>query len=135
MPHIITVSFEFSAAKRLTKYEGKCAFLHGYRHKLEVSFSGALKNGIVVDFYEVKEKISNWLNANWDHNVLLNKSDKKLGSVIENYTGQKIYYLNDDPTAENLSEYFKEKICKKLFPKLKITKVKLFDDANASVEI
>lgn len=131
----VTVKAKFSAAKRLTKYEGKCQNLHGYRHVIEATFSGNEKDGIVLDFYKAKDALNNWLDKNWDHNVLLNKSDKELGEFISNYTGQKVYYFDFEPTAENLAEYLLKDVLQKLITEASCCKIRLYDDEDAFVEV
>jgi 6-pyruvoyltetrahydropterin/6-carboxytetrahydropterin synthase len=131
----VTVKASFSAAKRLTKYEGKCRNLHGYRHTVEASFTGTEKDGIVLDFYKAKNALHKWLDENWDHNVLLNASDKALGEAISAHTGQKVFYLNDEPTAENLAKYLIREIMPKLVSEASCCKIRLYDDENAFVEV
>jgi len=131
----VTVKLGFSVAKRLLDYEGKCNYLHGYFHMAEFTFSSSGNAGIVADFNELKEELSNWLDKNWDHNVILNKQDKPLGNAIEDLTGQKVFYLDKDPTAENIAEYLKEKICPELFPDLSCTRIRLYDTPDEYVEV
>jgi len=130
-----TVKIEFCAAKRLLDYDGKCNQLHGYGHKVEVSFSGNKNDDMVADFYDLKEKLNNWIDKNWDHNVILNKKDKPLGKVISDMTGQKVFYLDKDPTAENMAKYLKDKICPKIIKEAKCSKVRLYDNDSAFVEV
>jgi len=136
----ITVKIEFAAAKRLLGYEGKCAFLHGYRHAIEASFSAENLNdaGMAVDFYAVRKLLQDWVDENWDHNLILNAKDKELGDSIEKITSQKIFYLAENPTAENMAEYLFQKICPELIKDyigLKCVKLRLYDNPGAWVEI
>lgn len=132
-----TVKLEFNAAKRLLEYEGKCHQLHGYRYALEATFSRPKgSDGLVVDFDELKQKLVAWVGENWEHNVVLNAKDKPLGNAISDLTGQKIFYMKADPTAENMAAYLKEMVCPKLFGKsLKCTCIRLYDTPGAWVEI
>jgi len=135
-----TIKIEFDAAKRLLGFNGKCAFLHGYRHAVEASFSAENLNaaGMTVDFYAIKKLLQDWLDENWDHNVLLNREDKGLGFAIAKITGQKIFYLDGNPTAENLAEYLFKKICPELikgYEGLKCTRLRLYDNPGAWVEV
>ncbi len=134
------IKIAFSCAKRLIDYKGKCNFLHGYTHIIEAYFISENKkssSSMVADFYELKKILSEWLEENWDHNVLLNKKDKSLGNEIEKITGQKIFYFPFDPTAENLAQYLKTDICPDLFDKIgvKCSKIRLYDSETAFVEI
>lgn len=135
-----TVKLEFDAAKRLLDFEGKCNFLHGYRYVMEVTISAKKldKAGLVVDFYKVKEVLDVWVQENWDHNVVLDKRDKNLGQAIAKITGQKIYYMSKNPSAENMAEHLIKEIFPKLmkkFPGVICSKIRLYDNPNAWVEV
>ena len=58
---------------------------------------------MVIDFAVIKNELNKWLNTNWDHNTILNTKDQELGNMISKITGQNIFYLNENPTAENIA--------------------------------
>lgn len=134
-----TRRIEFDAAHRVMQHEGKCKHLHGHRYALEATFVGdgldAL--GRVVDFGVIKEKLGTWIDTNWDHATILFDQDKVLGSAIEAHTGQRIFYLAQNPTAENMAEYVFAVICPQLFKGLGIscTHVRLFETPNCYSEV
>ena len=133
----VTIKISFDAAKRLMNYKGKCNQLHGYRHVIEATFTNK-KTGddIIVDFHELEKTLGNWVERYWDHNTILNKKDKKLGAAINKITNQKVYYTDFDPTAENLAQFIKNKICPKLFSNnVKCVSVRFYDNPNAFVEV
>ena len=125
-----TRRIEFDAAHRILEHESKCRMLHGHRYILEITVTSKKldKLGRVVDFGVIKEILSEWINKNWDHNTILSKDDKDLGSNIEKITGQKIYYLDCNPTAENMADYLFNKICPELFKNCNISifRIKLY---------
>ncbi|MCL2203822.1 MAG: 6-carboxytetrahydropterin synthase QueD [Defluviitaleaceae bacterium] len=85
-------TFEISAAHSLTlDYPSKCAALHGHNWRVTVHLRARELNpaGMIMDFTDIKEKISGKL----DH--------KNLNEV-----------LDFPPTAENLARY----ICDELAP-------------------
>ena len=108
---------EFDAAHRVVGHENKCKYLHGHRYKIIISFASENldKLGRVIDFGSVKSILGEWIDNNWDHNAILWKEDKLLGSNIASVTNQKIYYLDNNPTAENMAQYLLNVICPKLF--------------------
>lgn len=131
-----TVKIEFSAAKRLLNYKGKCNRLHGYGHVVEATFSGKDKSSaMVADFYELKEKLGDWIDKNWDHNVILNRADMPLGNAIEDLTGQNVFFMSGEPTAENMAKYLKEEVCTQILPEVRCVKLRLYDNASAYVEV
>lgn len=130
---------EFDAAHRVIGHSGACKMLHGHRYKLELTFaSRELDNlGMVIDFGEIKNKLNTWIKEHWDHNIILNKKDKDLGDFIENYTGQKVYYLDNNPTAENIAAYLLMTICPQIFQsnKFMFHKIKLYETPNCFATI
>ena len=141
LPHPITCTrrIEFDAAHRVTGHEGKCKYLHGHRYALEATFiSKELDTlGRVVDFGVIKELLGGWIDANWDHTTILFNKDKALGTAISDITGQKIFYLPTNPTAENMAGYIMEHVCCELFGTLPIqcVRIKLYETPNCYAEI
>lgn len=135
----VTRRLEFDAAHRILKHESKCKNLHGHRYVLEASFfADALDNlGRVIDFGVVKEVLGAWIDANLDHNTILSIKDKNLGEQIEKETGQKIYYLNENPTAENIALHLLNEICPKIFANhdVKCVAIKLYETPNCFVDV
>ncbi len=134
-----TRRIEFDAAHRILNHESKCKMLHGHRYALEATFEAKkLDNlGRVIDFGVIREVLGSWIDENFDHNTILSKKDKKLGEKIAEETGQKIFYLDENPTAENIAAFLLKEICPKLFVKknVKCTKIKLYETPNCYVEI
>lgn len=129
-----TRRIEFDAAHRVMNHGSKCKMLHGHRYAVEATFAAKKLDqlGMVIDFGIIKEILGNWIDSNWDHNVILNSQDKKLGDEIANITQQKIYYMNCNPTAEEMANYLLTKICPKLFSEYHIDclEVKVFETPN-----
>lgn len=134
-----TRRLEFDAAHRILNHESKCKFLHGHRYALEASFvADGLDNlGRVIDFGIIRELLGAWVDEHLDHNTILCLQDENLGEKITAETGQKIYYLDENPTAENIAKHILEEICPKLFAdkKVKCVAIKLYETPNCSVDV
>ena len=134
-----TRRLEFDAAHRILNHESKCKFLHGHRYALEASFvAQELDNlGRVIDFGIIRELLGSWLDHHLDHNTILCLQDEKLGEKISAETGQKIYYLKENPTAENIAKHILDEICPKLFAEknVKCVAIKLYETPNCSVDV
>ena len=130
---------EFDAAHRVMQHEGKCRHLHGHRYALEVTFSatGLDALGRIVDFAVIKEKLGGWILTNWDHATILFDKDKALGAAIESHTGQKIFYMPSNPTAENMAEYMMREVCPALFKNdgIRCTHIRLWETPNCFVDV
>ncbi len=129
-----TRRIEFDAAHRIINHESKCKMLHGHRYALEATFTtNELDNlGRVIDFGVIRQVLGTWIDDNLDHNTILSIADKKLGNNIAAETGQKIYYIKENPTAENIANYIFTEICPKLFAdkSVKCVAIKLYETPN-----
>lgn len=99
----------FDAAHKLElDYPSKCQYLHGHRFSVvvEIEAEKLNKNGMIIDFTEIKQIINNL-----DH-TCLNE------------------VLDFNPTAENLACYLQEEISKKVKGRVQVT---VFESPNASI--
>lgn len=134
-----TRKFAFDAAHRILGYQGKCYKLHGHRYELEITFTAKTQDdlGILFDFAIMKEIFGKWIDDNFDHNAILAIGDKELGDFITKTTQQKIYYIEQNPTAENIAKHLMYDI----FPGLlepyetSITKLTLYETPNCFVTL
>ncbi len=115
-----TKKIEFDAAHRIIGHDGGCQMVHGHRYAVEFTFASADLNpmGMVIDFKEIKNRFKHWIDTNWDHNIILHKDDKSLGDMIQGYTGQKVFYLDYNPTSENIAYYLFNFVLKEVFKDL-----------------
>lgn len=68
----LQVKMHFDAAHRLVEYEGKCNRLHGHRWDVEMCLESPVlnKQGMVMDFGEVKSIMNSIMDEKLDHNYL-----------------------------------------------------------------
>ena len=129
-----TRRIEFDAAHRVMEHESKCKHLHGHRYAVEATFAAnALdRQGRVIDFGLVRDLLGSWVDAHWDHATILCERDKPLGDAIAAKTGQVIFYLAQNPTAENMAEYLLKVVCPKLFADkdARCTLIRLYETPN-----
>lgn len=98
----ITKIFTFDSAHRLPWHEGKCKNIHGHTYTLHITVKGELdKNGIVIDFGDLKDIVKKNVIEKLDHNDLNN--------VIDN------------PTAENLACWIWDQLINELSGLSKVT--------------
>lgn len=115
-----TKRIEFDAAHRIVGHSSGCQMVHGHRYAVELTFSSDEVDpmGMVIDFKEIKNRFKGWIDTYWDHNIILSKADKALGDMIQNYTGQKVFYLDYNPTSENIAFYLFDVVLKEVFTDL-----------------
>lgn len=135
----ITKIFTFETAHVLFNYDGKCKNMHGHSYKLYVTVKGTPindidhpKNGMVVDFGDIKKIVKSEIIDHWDHAVLLNgvSPHKKLGENLEEQ-GHKVIYCNYQPTCENMLFEIAEKVKNRLPESVTLAYLKLHETENS----
>jgi len=111
---IITRRFEFDAGHRVLGHTGKCRHLHGHRYAAEVTVQANEVNelGMVMDFSDIKVLVGNWIDSNWDHNMILNSDDPVLLYLCKDEANERKPYIltKTNPTAENMAEHLWEAV-------------------------
>jgi 6-pyruvoyltetrahydropterin/6-carboxytetrahydropterin synthase len=86
--------------------------------------------GRVVDFGQVKQLLGTWLDAAWDHGLILQEGDP-LVSVLQGMDPQpKVSVLDCPPTAENLSAIVFQKATELLPGDLRVERVRIYETPN-----
>ncbi|MGS0749038.1 6-pyruvoyl trahydropterin synthase family protein [Halpernia sp. GG3] len=135
----ITKIFTFETAHVLYNYDGKCKNMHGHSYKLFVSVKGNpinnlddSKNGMVLDFGDLKTIVNSQIVDEWDHAVMLNANSphKILGQTLEN-EGHKVIYCDYQPTCENMLIDIAKRIKKNLPSEVTLAYLKLHETENS----
>jgi 6-pyruvoyltetrahydropterin/6-carboxytetrahydropterin synthase len=117
----VTREIQFCYGHRLMDYAGKCRHPHGHNGRVEIELSSARldKQGMVVDFEEIKRLIQSWIDENLDHQMLLRRDDP-LAKIFKDLK-EPLYLLDDNPTAENIAREIFEVAKKKGLPVTRVT--------------
>ena len=135
----ITKIFNFETAHVLYNYDGKCKNMHGHSYKLFVTVKGNPindldhhKNGMVVDFGDIKKIVKEEIVDIWDHAVLVNGDSphKLLGESLESQ-GHKVIFCDYQPTCENMLYDIASKIQSKLPSEIQLAYLKLHETENS----
>ena len=81
MPKIrVTKRFHFEMAHTLYEYDGLCRNIHGHSYNLDVTISGEPRNepghpkdGMVLDFGELKNIVKTQIVNRFDHALMVNR--------------------------------------------------------------
>lgn len=108
---IITRRLEFDAGHRIPDHRSLCRHLHGHRYAIEVTVSGDItrmdgdpRNGMVVDFSEIKTLIKQLIVDRWDHAFLAYQGDAAIIAFLDTLPEHRTVVLDVVPTAENLAQ-------------------------------
>lgn len=115
----ITKEFKFEMAHALDYHEGKCKNIHGHSYTLSVRIFGPLirenisKNGMVMDFSDLKRIVNNYIIDDLDHALMLHK-DSSYVQIAKINKDQKLKLVDYQPTCENMLVNFSTIIRKHL---------------------
>ncbi len=110
MKIVVGVSEGFSAAHSIPGHE-KCGRIHGHNFIVSVEVEGELKNGMVIDFFELK-RILREIISKFDHSLI--------NEVIE------------IPTSENIALYIFEELKRR---DLNVVRVRVSENVDKWAEV
>ena len=135
----ITKEFKFEMAHALHGYDGLCKNIHGHSYKLWVTVKGEVmkekghkKDGMVIDFAELKEIVKPEIIDKYDHSLVLNANSPHASIDLSAF--EKVFYLPYQPTSENLVMDFATIIQSKMPKRVTLCKVVLSETATSFAE-
>lgn len=137
----ISRKFSFEAAHALQGYDGACRHIHGHSYRLEVCLLGPVlqqpghpKNGMVMDFGELKKLVQQQLIAEWDHALLLNEnSPAALLQSLRDHD-EKLVLLPYQPSCENMLLDIKNRLQASLPAPYRLCRLMLAETENSYAE-
>lgn len=118
----VTKQFNFEMAHALYGYDGPCKNIHGHTYHLKVTVAGfpieddtASKNGMVIDFGNLKKIVMEQIISMYDHALVLNQDAPYVKNDLLSSEFEKVFTVPFQPTCENLMLMFLNKI-RPLFP-------------------
>lgn len=104
----VTKEFDFEMAHALDGHDGKCHNIHGHTYELAVTFigepidhPGSPKDGMVIDFSDLKEIVKNNIVDVYDHALVLRNNSRFLGK-IDHGINERLLLVDYQPTCENM---------------------------------
>jgi 6-pyruvoyltetrahydropterin/6-carboxytetrahydropterin synthase len=137
----VTREFTFEMAHVLTNYNGPCRNVHGHSYRLFVTLSGIPvndsnnpKNGMVIDFTELKDIVLKKIINQFDHSVVIsNDFDKEKKGMMTKTFGNTVI-VDYQPTCENLVADFAGRLKNVLPEGVHLHSLKLFETAKSYAE-
>ena len=135
----VTKIFEFEAAHALDCHDGKCSNIHGHSYKLHVTvlgepnhIKGNPKDGMVIDFSDIKDIVKTMVVGPFDHALVLEKDSPYLSEDLKKR--QKLILYDIQPTAENMIIDMVNRIQSKMPQSIHLLSVKLYETASSFAE-
>ncbi|MCQ2316562.1 MAG: 6-carboxytetrahydropterin synthase QueD [Bacteroidales bacterium] len=137
----LTKTFHFEAAHALAGYDGKCRNIHGHSYELQVTVKGMPvdepgnpKNGMVIDFHDLKRIVNEEVVERLDHSFIIgtNMPEDFVESAKQNF--DKIVCVAYQPTTENMLTDFAERIKVKLPQNVELYSVRLQETRDSYAE-
>jgi 6-pyruvoyltetrahydropterin/6-carboxytetrahydropterin synthase len=137
----VTKEFPFEMAHVLWNYTGPCKNVHGHSYRLFVTLCGTPsdnpdnpKNGMVIDFSDLKSIIKKQIINVFDHAVVLsNIINKDKAKMFGEMFGNTLL-VGYQPTCENLVADFADRILPYLPVGVKLHSLKLYETATSYAE-
>jgi 6-pyruvoyltetrahydropterin/6-carboxytetrahydropterin synthase len=136
----VTKRFVFDMAHALYGHDGPCKNIHGHTYHLYITVLGkpiekrGAKNGMVIDFTDLKKLVTKNVIDKYDHALVLNRNSphKKLAGLRKQFP--KLLLVPFQPTCENLLLDIKNTISDKLPRQTTLWKVRLDETPTSSAE-
>ncbi|MHA1829438.1 MAG: 6-pyruvoyl trahydropterin synthase family protein [Candidatus Heimdallarchaeaceae archaeon] len=139
----IVKEIQWDMGHRITNHDSVCRNLHGHRYKAEICVEGKLVNtkgssreGMVIDFGDVKKIAMKHIHDVLDHGFMVWKKDKLLVNFFKKNEGLKHIIVPFVPTSENIAAWIFLTLDKHLKDRfktdLKLYSIKLWETPTSS---
>jgi 6-pyruvoyltetrahydropterin/6-carboxytetrahydropterin synthase len=112
----VTREIDFCYGHRLLNYDGKCRYLHGHNGRAVIVLEAQEldRRGMVLDFSEIKQVVSQWIDETLDHRMILCRHDPAV-QVLQKL-GEPLHLIDENPTAENIAKLIFQFTAQRGFP-------------------
>ncbi|MBK7382340.1 MAG: 6-carboxytetrahydropterin synthase [Flavobacteriales bacterium] len=104
----VTKRFTFEMAHALRCHDGMCAQIHGHSYVLDVTLNGTPRNepgdpkdGMVMDFAELKKLVTKAVIEHYDHALVLHEGDRN-AVVAGHELFARVRFTPWQPSCENV---------------------------------
>jgi 6-pyruvoyltetrahydropterin/6-carboxytetrahydropterin synthase len=128
-------------AHSLFEYDGVCSNIHGHSYNLEITISGGPlqqpghpKDGMVMDFHELKLLVKQNIIEKLDHALMIsNQSSHEQTEALRKVTNR-LYIVPFQPTTENILSHIAT-ILKPLLPQnVTLYSIRLYETVTSYAE-
>jgi 6-pyruvoyltetrahydropterin/6-carboxytetrahydropterin synthase len=139
----VTKEFSFEMAHALEGHDGACSRIHGHSYRLWVTVggepsgdAGSPKQGMVVDFGDLKRIVGEEIIGRFDHAFVVRRTAANsalVEAMAAHYEG--VMVVDWQPTSENLVTHFAELLRPRLPAGVTLRAIKLSETATSFAEL
>ena len=137
----LTREFTFEMAHVLLNYDGPCKNVHGHSYRLFVTLSGVPvndpdnpKNGMVIDFSDLKRIVLEKIVNKFDHSVVISRDfNREKRGMMEQVFGNTVI-VDYQPTCENLVADFASRLLNEMPSGITLHSLRLYETAKSYAE-
>ena len=142
MPKVrVTKRFHFEMAHTLYEYDGLCRNIHGHSYNLEVTLIGEVRNepkhpkdGMVLDFGELKKIVNSNIVSRFDHALMVNSLVPEHHIELLKKTTERVIIVDFQQTSENIVAYIAEILQQHLPLGVKVFSIRLYETVTSFAE-
>ncbi len=132
----------FCAGHRLLDHGGACENLHGHNYVAEIFVTGEQTDSIgrLVDFGVINGLFKSWIDAHWDHAMLVWEADTAAIAALRSVQPNRIYVMPWNPTAENMALYLATRVGPRLLQQIpdydiRLSRVVIWETETSCAEV
>ena len=137
----VTKKFHFEMAHSLFEYDGVCRNIHGHSYNLEITISGKPlqqpghpKDGMVMDFHELKMLVKQHIIETLDHALMISSLTSPEQTEALRKVTNRLNIVGFQPTTENILFHIVA-ILKPLLPKnVALFSIRLYETETSYAE-
>lgn len=136
----LTKRFTMEMAHALTGHDGPCKHMHGHSYVLDITLSGQPmdrpgdpKNGMVMDFTDLKAIVQRRVVDHYDHALVLHESERNAIDTDHPLFGR-THFTAWQPTCENLLLDMVARIRSEFPPGTELSNARLQETATSWAE-
>jgi len=137
----VTKRFHFEMAHTLYEYDGLCRNIHGHSYNLEVTLTGEPRNepghpkdGMVLDFGDLKEMVKSKIVNRFDHSLMVNSLVPETQLKLLKKTTDRVIVVGFQPTTENIVAYIAKILQQHLPANISLFSIRLYETVTAFAE-
>ncbi len=142
MPKIrVTKRFHFEMAHTLYGYDGLCRNIHGHSYNLEVTLIGEPRNqpghpkdGMVLDFSDLKNIVKSEIVSRFDHSLMVNRLIPDDQLELLQKTTSRMILVDFQPTSENMVAYIAQILQQHLPSGVSLYSIRLYETVTSFAE-